>query len=55
MVLEDLTEVSDEKTPIHGGAEGHELCDGGAGDEDVAVLVSRVGALLVAPEARGVR
>ena len=55
MVLEDLTEVSDEKTPVHGGAEGHELCDGGAGDEDVAVLVSRVGALLVAPEARGVR
>ena len=55
VVLEDLTEVSDEKTPIHGGAEGHEIRDGGTGNEDVAVLVGRVGTLLVAPGPRGVR
>ena len=55
MILEDLAEVADKETPIHGGAEGHKVRDGGAGDEDVAVLVGRVGAPLVPTVPRGLR
>ena len=55
MILEDLTQMSDKKTPIHGGPEGHKVRDGGAGNEDVAVLVGRVGALDVAAGPRGLR
>ena len=51
VILEHLTQVSDKETPVHGRPEGHEVRDGGAGDEDVLVggggqLVG-VGVLLV--------
>ena len=55
MILEDLAEVTDKETTIHGGAEGHKVRDGGAGDEDVAVLVGRVGAPLVPAGPRGLK
>ena len=55
VVLEDLAEMSDEKAPVHRGAEGHKVRDGGAGNEDVAVLVGRVGVPLVPADPRGLR
>ena len=55
VILEDLTQMSDKKTSIHGGPEGHKVCDGGAGNEDVAVLVGRVGVPLVPAGPRGLR
>ena len=55
MILEDLTEMSDKETPIHGGPEGHKVCDGGAGNEDVVVSCRGVGALEVPAGPRGLR